>query len=495
MKKFALLFLLTSGMKLYSQNSLTIVNNHLPPALSSISQQDLHDDLYKLAGDAMRGRRAGTPDELTGAAWIAQQAQKAGLLPAGDNSTYFQYFLLQRTVENNKSTIYINHTKLNLWKDAWVIEPVDAALDNKIVWLSSLTDTSKVEIKGNVVAMKVFPPTPMPPSWMSLWPLRYVFAAVYGQINILKVRGAKAIVLVADSTSDAALQLMDHELDFKEGTYQLKGDPKSSYSVGLPVILVHENEGTDLQQTGAAIKADLRTDSFSYPSVNVVAKVPGTDSKLLNEYVLYSGHHDHDGVGKAIGGDSIWNGADDNGSVCVALLAIGRAFARHPAPRSVLFVWHGAEERGLLGSRWYAAHPTVSKENIAAVINADMIGRNHADSAALLGVTLPHRNSKALADAAFSANTIAGHFIIDTTWDSPEHPEFWYYRSDHLFYARAGIPSIYFSTLLHSDYHTPKDEPNRIDYSKLKRMTDWMYTTGWLIASAQKRPALDNATR
>ncbi|MFX8519955.1 M28 family peptidase, partial [Acinetobacter baumannii] len=93
------------------------------------------------------------------------------------------------------------------------------------------------------------------------------------------------------------------------------------------------------------------------------------------------------------GTDSIYNGADDNASVSVALLAIARAFRQEPGKRSALFVWHGAEERGLLGSKWYSAHPTVPKESIVAVLNGDMIGRNNPDSAALLGSQPPHRNS------------------------------------------------------------------------------------------------------
>jgi len=222
-----------------------------------------------------------------------------------------------------------------------------------------------------------------------------------------------------------------------------------------------------------------------------VAKVPGTDANLKKEYVLFSGHHDHDGVGSPVNGDSIWNGADDNASVSVALLAIGRAFVKQPAKRSALFVWHGAEERGLLGSRWYVQHPTVQKENIVAVLNGDMIGRNNSDSAALLGVTKPHRNSMDLVNAAYTANQQTGRFKIDTTWDNVMHPEFWYFRSDHLPYAQGGIPAIFFTTLLHRDYHTPKDERDRIDYAKLTKMTDWMYVTGWIIANGAKRPALD----
>ncbi len=494
MRKLFLLFLFFSVALV---NAQTLTNNLLnnPPAFSAIRQQDLRNDLYKLAGDAMRGRRAATIDELNGAAWIAEQARKAGLQPAGDNGTYFQFFPIQRNVIDDKTSIEINGKHLTLWRDAWVSEPIDATLDDKITWLSSFADTIGRSIGGSVVAMQVLPPVSMPPSWMSLWGVRYVFAALNRQASRLKVLGAKAAILVADSITEAALQSEEHELDFETGSYEIDNDHRYTLNLGIPVIIVDKKEGQALQQSNAVVKANIKSDHFIFSSVNVVAKVPGIDAKLRNEYVLYSGHHDHEGVGRAIAGDSIWNGADDNGSVCVAMLAIGRAFAKHPAQRSVLFVWHGAEERGLIGSRWYAEHPTVKKENIVAVINGDMIGRNNPDSAALLGVTSPHRNSKDLANAAFKANQIAGHFKIDTSWDSPKHPEFWYYRSDHLSYAEVGIPVVYFSTLLHPDYHTPKDEPNRIDYSKLKRMSDWMYATGWLIANAPKRPRLDSDTR
>ncbi len=495
MKKWTLPLLLFVGIQLKGQPSSKNGNDNLPPAFTAIRQQDLHDDLYKLASNIFRGRRACTLDELNGAAWVAQQARKAGLQPAGDNGTYFQFFPIQRAVVDDKSNIQINNKNLVLWKDAWITEPIDVTFDNNIMWLSSIADTVKAGINGSVVAMKILPPASMPPSWMSLWGVRYVYAALERQAGMLKKQGVKAAILVADSITDAALESMEHEVDFETGSYEINNDHQYTLNLGLPIILVHANEAADLQEPNSFIKASIRSDHFTFPSVNVVAKVPGTDINLKNEYLLYSGHHDHEGVGKPIAGDSIWNGADDNGSVCVALLAIGRAFAKHLAKRSILFVWHGAEERGLIGSRWYSAHPTVKKEDIITVINGDMIGRNNPDSAALLGVTTPHRNSKELAEAAFNANQMAGHFKIDTSWDSAKHPEFWYYRSDHVFYALLGIPSIYFSTLLHRDYHTPKDEPNRIDYPKLKRMTDWMYATGWLVANAPKKPELDNGTR
>ena len=236
------------------------------------------------------------------------------------------------------------------------------------------------------------------------------------------------------------------------------------------------------------IALDIRVESFVYPSVNVVGRIRGTDAALRNEYVEFSGHQDHDGTRYPVNGDSIWNGADDNASVSVAMLAVARAFVKHPAARPILFVWHGAEERGLLGSRWFVNHPTVPRSQIVAVLNGDMIGRNDPDSAALLGAQPPHRNSVALVDAALRANAELTHFKLDTMWDRPTHREGWYFRSDHLPYARAGIPAIMFSTLLHPDYHTPRDEPSRIDIAKLAKMSRWMYATGWIVANAPQRP-------
>jgi Zn-dependent M28 family amino/carboxypeptidase len=223
----------------------------------------------------------------------------------------------------------------------------------------------------------------------------------------------------------------------------------------------------------------------------VVGVVPGTDPALRGEYVAFSSHQDHDGVRYGVAGDSIWNGADDNASTSVALLAIARAWVKQPSKRSALFIFHGGEERGLLGSRYHSAHPVVPIDSIVALLNGDMIGRNNPDTAALMGSQPPHRNSIALVEMAIRANEATGKFVIDSSWDRPTHPEGWYFRSDHLPYAQVGVPALFFSTNLHPDYHTPRDEADRIDYAKLTRMTQWLYMTGWIAGNAVERPGVD----
>jgi Zn-dependent M28 family amino/carboxypeptidase len=259
----------------------------------------------------------------------------------------------------------------------------------------------------------------------------------------------------------------------------------------IPALLVHRTALAAMRANGQTVDIKIHTETFEYPSANIVGVVPGTDTKLRDEYVLFSSHQDHDGVRYNVDGDSIWNGADDNASVSVALLGIARAFVKQPGKRSALFVFHGAEERGLLGSRYETAHPVVPLDKIVAVINGDMIGRNSPDTASLMGSQPPHRNSTDLVQAALDANAVTGKFVIDSTWDRPTHPEGWYFRSDHEPYARVNVPAVMFSSNLHGDYHTPRDEPKNINYPKLTHITKWMYMTGWIVANAAKRPGID----
>ena len=144
-----------------------------------------------------------------------------------------------------------------------------------------------------------------------------------------------------------------------------------------------------------------------------------------------------------------------------------------------------------MGSRWYVKHPIIPLTSIVACLNGDLIGRNDPSTAALLGAPPPHRNSPELVDMALAANNAVTHFTVDSSWDDPNHREGWYYRSDHLPYARNGVPAIFFSTLLHPDYHTPFDNPDRIDITKLAKMTRWIYATGRSVGNADKAPAVD----
>ena len=453
-------------------------------AESAIREADIKRDLFALGGDHFRGREAGTLDELKASVWLAEQIRAIGLLPAGDDGTYFQWFHFQHTRLTKASKLSIGTHSLKLYEDALLFAPTNAVVNAPLVYVGTGTpaELAKVDVKGKAVAL-LFAGTPLTTQLF-----RYYLSQVLRDKSAELVKaGAVAVAFVADARAQAVYEHWGHT--YERGRYGLPGVASVQVVNAAPILLLPASAQDWVQQPGQQLSADLRVESFLYPSVNIVARMPGTDAQLKKEYVLFSTHQDHDGVRTPVGGDSIRNGADDNATGCAALLAIMRAFKQQPGRRSALFVYHGAEERGLIGSRYYSAHPTVPQAAIVAVLNAEMMGRNAPDSAALLGSTPPHLNSSDLVKTALAANQAGPKFKLDTEWDKPTHPEGWYFRSDHLPYATLGIPAIMYTSLLHVDYHMPTDEPSRIDYAKLLRMTTWMYLTGWAVANRTAPPA------
>ena len=465
--------------------------------LARIKESELKADLFTLAGDAMRGREGGTLDEMNASMWLAERARQAGLQPAGDNGTYFQFFPLERFRVSASSVVSLGGKALRMGRDVVPDNTVLAVVDASVVLVTNET-LATADVAGKTVVMRYVPVPPAAGATTApaagpgaTAPMRTWLRAA--QRTLAPKNPAAIVALVPDDQNE---QWERVAFSFPRGTYALDPDGTMEPRVpqkGVPLLYVKESALGGGLAPDAKLTATIFTDSFQYPSVNVIAKVPGRDAKLRNEYVLYSAHQDHDGERYPVNGDAIWNGADDNASTSVAILAIGRAVAANPDRRSSLFIWHGSEERGLMGSRWYVKHPIVPLTSIVACLNGDMIGRNDPTTAALLGALPPHRNSPELVDTALKANASATKFTIDSSWDDPNHKEGWYYRSDHLPYARMGVPALFFTTLLHPDYHTPFDNPDRIDLGKLTKMTRWMYATGRAVANADGRPAVDPA--
>lgn len=249
-------------------------------------------------------------------------------------------------------------------------------------------------------------------------------------------------------------------------------------------------------------------------SQNIVGVVEGSDPRLRNTFVAVGAHYDHvgyaenelaDGRRRASPGritsgaedDRIWNGADDDGSGTVAVMALARAFAQGPRPkRSVLFVFHAGEEAGLLGSRYYVDHPTVPVEQIVAQLNIDMIGRNrdNKDSEAnVVYLVGSDRISSELHDINRAANrALEKPLTLDYEMNDPADPEQLYFRSDHYSYAQRGVPIIFFTTGLHPDYHANTDEVSRIEFPKLARIAQMVYETAWRLGNLDHAPARDN---
>ena len=251
---------------------------------------------------------------------------------------------------------------------------------------------------------------------------------------------------------------------------------------------------------------------------NIVGVIDGSDPQLKSTYVAFGAHYDHVGyaegeVTRGDGGarragapgrvtpgaedDRIWNGADDDGSGTVAIMALAKAFAEGPKPkRSLLFVWHTGEERGLWGSRYFADYPTVPMDRIVAQLNIDMIGRNRDDKASEANTVYlvgSDRISTELHNLNRTANAaMAKPLTLSYEFNDPTDLEQIYYRSDHYSYAAKGVPIIFFTTGLHPDYHANTDEVSKIEFDKMTRITQMVYDTAARLANLDHPPVRDN---
>jgi len=457
------------------------------PLVEAITVKDLKADMYQMAGDHFNGREAGTLDELKVSMWLAKKAEAAGMVPAGDDGTFFQFFDLYRHQVTPSTSFKIGQKSYVLWKEVLVAETTNIKVEAPLIYLGKATkeqiEATDIKDKAVVILASQEGIT----NDISLYDRRYPGLVRTKYYDLVVKRGAAALILVADSDAEKSWSQVEPQMT--RGIYGIEG-LRDKIGATVPVFWVHNDQLEFLKNTKEPLSAQVFSETYKYPSVNVVGKIEGTDSKLKNEYVLFSGHQDHDGVRQKYGQDSIYNGADDNASTCVAMLAIAKTFKKQPGKRSALFVFHGSEERGLLGSRWYSTHTTVPEIAIVAVLNGDMIGRNDINQAALLGSSSPHENSSDLVNIAKKANDEGSKFDLDKLWDKPEHPEYFFFRSDHLPYARRGIPSVFFTSVLHSQYHTPMDESENIDFLKLHKMTEWIYRTGWILANDLMRPKI-----
>jgi hypothetical protein len=291
----------------------------------------------------------------------------------------------------------------------------------------------------------------------------------------------------------------------------------------------------------------------SAPTRNVVAILRGADPKLRGQYVAIGAHSDHVGyraagpvdhdslhlvnglryiatenpTGAALTAeqrremqvrvaaihvnldsvhalrparrDSINNGADDDGSGSVTVLELAEAFARGRVKpkRSLLFVWHTGEEKGLLGSRYFTDHPTVERDSIVAQINIDMVGRGgptdlREGGDRYLQLVGSRRLSTELGDLTEAVNKREPMpFTFDYTFDANGHTDNIYCRSDHYNYARYGIPVVFLTTGLHGDYHQVTDEPQYIDYAHMARVGSFVFDLANRVAGIDHRPVVD----
>ena len=482
--------------------------SHVEPGV-----EELRQDLYAIAADSFRGRETGTPDADRAAAWIARRLERLGLEPAGD-SGFFQRVPMRRTktvVKELTVTTPDGKRTMELGKEISFLSalgpgalPRLSAAGDVVFASYGLTDAALgrndyegLQLQGKVVVIAgVVPPGLDAEKKKQMESPQALFARLGGAIG---KQPAAVILLVPDSVYALAAS------QFSETQIELAGPAAAAQSRNFPMIAVARLQdgspflpaGWPTAAQGQALAgthftAAIEQESTVFNGYNVVGIVRGSDPALNKTYVAYGAHYDHVGIQQpAVNGDSIANGADDDGSGTVTLLAIARGWMQGPRPkRSGLFVWHVGEEKGLFGSEVFTENPTVPIDSIVAQLNADMIGRNSPDSLYIVGpMAAPKGQSSVLGAVVDSVNAgLARGFTFDREWDTPTHPEQIYFRSDHYNYAKKGIPIVFFTTGLHKQYHQVTDEAALIDYEKMARVGSLMFRTGIVLGNRGTRP-------
>lgn len=446
-------------------------------AAATISVEDFQRRIGALAHDSMRGRDTPSPELEKAARHIGARFAEFGLRP-GDGDSFLQTYPLVLTGpgERAEQSLRIDGPGGgSLAADSYVPVPGArrASVDAPIV----VTDrTASSSLAGAVAAIRV---------------TRAEMRAALGSIRTVIDRGAGGLILAVDAP-DSYLEGLRRFFD------------RERLSVGLtdeilaPVVLVALSalpdglsraisDGRPVDGYSAAIRttADIR-ESLGF---NTIGWIEGSDPDLRDEYVVFTAHMDHVGVGAPVAGDSIYNGADDDASGTAAVVELAEAFASLPTPprRSLVFLTVSGEEKGLLGSEWYVEHPLFPLESTIADFNIDMIGRNWRDTVVAIG--RDESSLGATLEDVVDAHPELGLTMIDDPW--PE--ENFYFRSDHYNFARKGVPILFFFTGTHEDYHRPGDEADRILFDKTSRITRLIFHLGLEVANADERPQWDPA--
>jgi hypothetical protein len=502
-----------------------------PVPATAVAAGELRRDLFAFAADSFLGRETGTAAALKAAKFIADRAVALGLEPAGD-SLYYQRVQLVRNVLGSGTQFSVTSgsavVPLALGPDLVPITNLGPGaplprrnVDGDVFFAGygmtsdGRNDFAGINEPGKVIVMVHDAPATVTDSAAR--------ARLTGQEEISQriVRalqlGPSAIILLMHGPTAEFYSLASPDL--LRSVSAAPGDRTTSDSQRpLPMVLIglaKENNPLlpadwrtndaprELPGRRFSGRVELRVEPFT--AYNVAAVVRGTDARFNKTYVAFGSHYDHIGIVSGNPADTIANGADDDGSGTVTMLALARVMKTAPAKRSILFVWHTGEEKGLLGSGHFANNATVPIDSIVAHINMDMIGRRGGATAKFNSVSegstsanklfvlgpnaAPNNQSKRLGAILDTVNNRQSPPMqLDYAFDTPNHPERYYYRSDHFSYAQKGIPILFFSTGFHEDYHKVSDEPGKIDYDKMARIANLLVDLGRHIADGETRP-------
>ena len=492
----------------------------------------MKDYLSFIASDEMEGRDTPSRGLDTTAKFIAMNLSRWGFKPAGDDGYFQRIALVRNQLDSAASHAEINGQRFNFGDD-FLPNAVSATISGPLVyaghgWMiksKNINAYQGVDVKDKIVVVfgeglpKGVSQSDLTGTRGEDWANPLLYAQRHGAKGVLAIPDFSMLLnwnrsrqratsrgntVVEKFQTPASTSIPAIWLSARMATALFQGEKYEATALlnrgiaGDAIEPFELSPGKNVSFT-VAVKAD------KVQTQNVVAVWEGSDPVLKNEYVALGAHYDHIGIATTpVNGDSINNGADDDGSGTTALLAMAEALAhtkQHPK-RSILFVWHAGEEKGLWGSRYFTEYPTVPLDHIVTQINIDMIGRSKKD-----GDTNPRNKelsgpneiyvigskmmSTELGELTDAVNKSYLNVTYDYRYDDPSDPNRFFFRSDHYNYARKGIPIVFFFDGVHEDYHRPGDSADKIDYQKMEKVARTVYMTLWEVANRATPPKVD----
>ena len=478
----------------------TIILNAQQPVQSHFDGQSWWSYVKVLADDNMEGRETGSAGLRRAEAYVVEQITKAGLIPAGTDGFYQSIKFSQRQVDEKDSAAALvrdgKTSPLILGEDAYFSTRGDLGPEEITALLvfvgnglkiaeKNLDELAGLDLNHKIVVYVTGSPADIP------GPLSATFSSIEERWRALKAAGAIGYIVIPNPASQE-IPWSRITLNRTQPTMDLAA-PEFNETGGLQLAMIFNSEKAEKLFAGSghtfaeiaslakdrkplprfplsvALKAHRTIVKSQLESSNVIAKLPGRDPTLKNEYVVLSAHIDHIGIGAPINGDNIYNGAMDNGSGSALLLDEANELKSHSEKlrRSILFVFVTGEEKGLLGSKYFAAHPTVDPHSMIANINTDMF-------LPIIPLKLIVIQGLAESDLGDRSASVVQSFGVKPIADPfPLHNYF--VRSDQYSFVRRGIPAValeigaepktpeaqLIGSWLATRYHAPSDDTNQ----------------------------------
>lgn len=445
--------------------------------------EDLKHNLTILSSDSLEGRETTKPGQKKAADFIRNYFIANNIPPATEN--YFQKFNVQVS-DFTRTSLIIGFDTLSLMSDYFLFGSTkDTAFNNAgIINVDygivdgDYNNYFNKDVKNKIVVINegVPPNVSVSPKWES-WRKKQKLATQMGALAVITVK--KDFQKSVDRISPFLLYP------------EMKMHKEQVLSSGLiPNFCISKNTFNKyLAANDSALTASFSVDiNYKASSENVLGYIEGGEFK--DELLVISAHYDHIGFDNG----EVCNGADDDGSGTVSLMAIAKAFIKakqngFTPKRSVLFLSVSGEEKGLFGSRYYTENPIFPLSNTVANLNIDMIGRKdtiHQNSNYIYLIG-SDKISQELHQINEKVNTKYIGMELDYTYNEDNDPNRFYYRSDHYNFAKNNIPVIFYFSGIHRDYHKPTDDVEKINFNKLHLTTKYVFFTAWEILNREKR--------